>query len=84
MAINISLIKVIEIKKSEFDTMTGAFDVSVQMTNQKNESVDFTYTYWKEEEELGSIGIENTDVQADGVTESSVRVIYSNKEEGDI
>ena len=40
-------IESVEIKKSGFDKKTGAFDVFVKMTNQKNESVNFSYTYWK-------------------------------------
>jgi len=77
-------IESVEIKKSGFDKKTGAFDVFVKMTNQKNESVNFSYTYWKEKDKLGSIGINDEGVQVDGVTTNKVRIIYSNKEEGEV
>ena len=77
-------IKSVEIEKSGFDIKTGAFDVFVKMTNQKNESVNFSYTYWSNQDELGSIGIINDEVQIDGVTENRIRIIYSNKEEGEV
>ena len=77
-------IKSIEIEKSGFDKKTGAFDVFVKMTNQKNESVKFSYTYWKRGDRLGSVGIEDDDVQIDGVTENKIRIIYSNKKEGEV
>ncbi len=77
-------IKSIEIEKSMFDEMTGAFDVFVKMTNQENKSVRFSYTYWKDGEKLGSIGIEDIEIQSDGVTENKILVIYSNKKEDEI
>ena len=77
-------IKTVEFEKSGFDKKTGAFDVFVKMTNQKNESVNFSYTFWKERDKLGSIGIEDEEVQVDGVTTNKVRVIYSNEEEGEV
>jgi|SRR5699024_3584438 len=77
-------IKSIEIEKSGYDEMTGAYAMFVIMTNQKNESVNFSYTFWKERDKLGSIGIEDEEVQVDGVTTNKVQVIYSNEEEGEV
>lgn len=77
-------IKSVEIEKSGFDKKTGAFDVFVKMTNQKNESVNFGYTFWIGEVELGAIIIVDEAVQVDGVTTNKVQVIYSNKKEGEV
>lgn len=77
-------IKSVEILKSGFDKKTGAFDLDVKMTNQNNESVDFTYTYWAQEKELGLDLMVNERVHKRGRTTNKVRVIYSNNEEEEI
>lgn len=77
-------IKSVEIKESSFDKKTGAFDVSVKMTSEKNESVDFTYTYWIGEKSLGLDLMVDKNVQVRGITTSKVQVIYSNKEGGEV
>ncbi len=77
-------IKSVEIEKSGFDKKTGAFDVFVKVTNQKNASVNFGYTFWIEEKKLGAIIIKDEKVQIDGHTSSKVQVIHSNGEEGEV
>lgn len=77
-------IKCVEILKSGFDEKTGSFDVSAKIINQNNESVDFTYTYWAQEKELGLDLIVNERVQNRGRTTNTIRVIYSNNEEGEV
>src|SRR5699024_6463820 len=77
-------IKSVEFEKSGYDEMTGAYAMFVIMTNQKNESVKFSFTFWKEREEIGSAGVKDREVQVKGVTTNEVRVIYSNKDEGEV
>ena len=77
-------IKSVEFEKSGYDEMTGAYAMFVIMTNQKNESVKFSFTFWKEREEIGSAGVKDREVQVKGVTTNEVRVIYSNRDEGEV
>jgi|SRR5690625_7097506 len=77
-------IKAVEVKESRFDKKTGAFDVTVKMTNQNNESVSFTYPFWIEQEKIGAILIVDKKVQVKGITTNKVQVIYSNNEEGEV
>ena len=77
-------IKSVEFEKSVFNEMTGAYAMYVIMTNQKNESVSFSFNFWKESRETGGYTVENEEVQVEGVTTNKVRVIYSNKDEGEV
>lgn len=74
-------IKSVEIEKTVYNKMTGAYTIFVNMTNDSNGSVNFSYTFWEEREEIGAAGFENKDVQVKGVTTNKVRVIYSNNQE---
>lgn len=77
-------IKSVEIKESSFDKKTGSFDVTVKMINQENKSVDFTYPFWVEENEIGAILVVDKNVQTKGQTTNKIHVIYTNKKEGEI
>src|SRR5699024_8927741 len=77
-------IKYVIIKDSKFDKKTGAFDVNVLMTNQENESVDFTYTYWTGGQDFGLDLLVDEEVQVRGKTTNTIQVIYSNDEEDEI
>ncbi len=77
-------IKSVEIKDSGFDKKTGAFDVTVKMTNKENDSVTFTFPFWIKEESLGAILKVDKSVQIKGATTDRIHVIYSNNEEGEI
>src|SRR5699024_803668 len=74
-------IKTVEIEKTAYNTMTGAYSLYVKMTNDKSESVNYSYTFWEKREEIGAAGLENEEVQVKGVTKDKVRVIYSNNKE---
>lgn len=77
-------IKTVEIEKTAYNKMTGAYSLYVKMTNDKSESVNFSYTFWEKREEIGAAGLENEEVQVKGVTKDKVRVIYSNNKEEDV
>lgn len=77
-------IKSVEFEKSVFNEMTGAYAMYVKMKNQKNESVSFSFNFWKESRETGGYTVENEKVQVEGVTTNKVQVIYSNKDEGEV
>src|SRR5699024_12405116 len=67
-----------------YNKRPGADSLYVKMTNDKSESVNFSYTLWEKREEIGAAGLENEEVQVKGVTKDKVRVIYSNNKEEDV
>ena len=77
-------IQSVEFEKSVYDEMTGSYGMFIKMTNQKNESVSFSYSFWKESGEIGLNVVKDRGVQVKGVTTNKVRVIYSNKDEGEV
>ena|SRR5699024_9697640 len=77
-------IKSVEFEKSVYDKVTGAYVMFIKMTNQSNKSVNFRYTFWSKENEIGSARLENEDVQRKGNTKGKVKVIYSNEDEDEV
>ena len=77
-------IKSVEFEKSVFNEKTGVYAMFVKMTNQKNESVSFSFNFWEESREIGGYTVENEEVQVEGVTTNKVRVIYSNGDDGEV
>ncbi|QUW23005.1 hypothetical protein JSQ81_05390 [Sporosarcina sp. Marseille-Q4063] len=77
-------IKSVEFEKSVYDEMTGSYGMFIKMTNQKNESVSFSYSFWKKSGKIGLNVVKDREVQVRGVTTNKVRVIYSNKDEGEV
>ncbi|AWX47191.1 MULTISPECIES: hypothetical protein [Enterococcus] len=75
---DIKEVKVEEFKKKP---VTGSYGALVTMTNNEGRSVYFDYSFWKERNELGGLGIENRAVQKTGVTIKRVKVIFSNGQE---
>ncbi|WP_165005105.1 MULTISPECIES: hypothetical protein [unclassified Enterococcus] len=74
-------IKEVKIEKSARNEMTGSYRMFVTMINKHNESVYFTYGFWKERNELGDYGVENESIQKEGSTVNKIRVIFSNNKE---
>ena len=77
-------IKSVEFEKSVYNEMTGVYAMYIIMTNQKNESVSFSFNFWENSHETGGYTVENEEVQVEGVTTNKVQVIYSNEEEGEV
>src|SRR5699024_3069255 len=77
-------IESVEIEKSDYNFMTGAYSIFVKMTNQKGKTVRFRYTFWKDKKELGTIGVKDREIQVYGVTTNKVQIIYSNKEKSEV
>lgn len=77
-------IKEVIIDKTGHNQTTGSYRMFVKMKDLKGNEVSFTYGYWKERKELGDIGIENPEIQVNGITESKVRVIFSDGTEGEV
>ena len=70
-------IKEVTIEKTGHNQSTGSYRMFVTMTDIHNQSVSFTYGYWKEKNELGDIGIEDSNIQKNGITHSKVKVTFS-------
>src|SRR5699024_6096801 len=77
-------IKSAEFEKSGYNEMTSSYRMFVQMTNQSNEFVKFSYSYWMQSNEIGSYGVENRKIQVKGVTKNKIHVMYSNRKEEEI
>ena len=74
-------IKEVKIEKSARNEMTGAYRMFVTMINNHDESVYFTFGFWKERNELGDYGVENKSIQKEVITVDKIRVIFSNNKE---
>lgn len=74
-------IREVKVEKSARNEMTGAYRMFVTMINNHDESVYFTYGFWKERNELGDYGVENKSTQKEGITVNKIRVIFSNNKE---
>ncbi|EGP5120894.1 hypothetical protein HQ663_00165 [Enterococcus faecium] len=74
---DIKEVKVEELKKNP---VTGSYGALVTMTNNEGKSVYFDYFFSKQMNEISSYGVENEEIQNEGVTTPKIRVIYSNGE----
>ena len=74
---DIKEVKVEEFKKKP---VTGSYGALVTMTNNEGKSVYFDYFFSKQMNEISSYGVENEEIQNEGVTTPKIRVIYSNGE----
>nr|MBO0435690.1 hypothetical protein [Enterococcus sp. DIV0849a] len=77
-------IKEVNIEKTGHNKATGSYRMFVEVINNTGESAKFTYSFWKERDEIGSYGNVNTNVQKEGITYSKVKVTYSDGKEGEI
>ncbi len=64
--------------------MTGSYGLSITMKNDAGKEVSFSFTFWKERNEIGSYMINDRAVQKKGSTQKKVHVIFSNNTEEDI
>ncbi|EGP5638349.1 hypothetical protein DSM11_00175 [Enterococcus faecium] len=73
---------IMEVKVEEFkkNPVTGSYGALVTMTNNEGKSVYFDYFFSKQMNEISSYGVENEEIQNEGVTTPKIRVIYSNGE----
>ncbi|MBO1911395.1 hypothetical protein J4G37_42230, partial [Microvirga sp. 3-52] len=78
-------IRSVEFKKTGYNEKTGSYRLFVAMTNQKNETVNFSFSFSQESpSETGGYIVEDEKIQVEGITTNKVQVIYSNKEEEEI
>lgn len=77
-------IKSVEFKKSVYDEMTGSYIMFINMKNESGKSVSLRYTFWSNQEEVGSVNLEDKEIQVKGETTNKVKVVYSNKKEDEI
>lgn len=77
-------IKEVNIEKTGHNKSTGSYRMFVDVTSNNGETAKFTYSFWKERDEIGSYGFVNSNVQKEGTTDSKVKVIYSDGKEGEV
>ncbi|HAQ5456824.1 TPA: hypothetical protein IX020_001933 [Enterococcus faecium] len=77
-------IKEVKIEKSARNEMTGSYRIVILMTNKQDQSIYFSYSFWKERNEIGSYGIVDEKKQKGGNTLNKVKVTYSNGNEESI
>ncbi|EMW6244633.1 hypothetical protein AAFD96_002582, partial [Enterococcus faecium] len=59
-------IKEVKIEKSARNEMTGSYRIVILMTNKQDQSIYFSYSFWKERNEIGSYGIVDEKKQKEG------------------
>ncbi|HAP8831051.1 TPA: hypothetical protein IV256_000899, partial [Enterococcus faecium] len=67
-------IKEVKIEKSARNEMTGSYRIVILMTNKQDQSIYFSYSFWKERNEIGSYGIVDEKKQKEGNTLNKVKV----------
>ncbi|WP_165003486.1 MULTISPECIES: hypothetical protein [unclassified Enterococcus] len=77
-------IKEVKIEKSARNEITGSYRIVILMTNKQEQSIYFSYSFWKEKNEIGSYGIVDEKKQKEGNTLNKVKVTYSNGNEESI
>src|SRR3712207_4197850 len=71
-------IQTIKIDKCDQNDVTGSYGMNITMTNIESQTVSFFLTFWKNNNEIGTYTITNEQLQKEGKTKTSVKVIYSN------
>ncbi|WP_087064015.1 hypothetical protein [Enterococcus faecium] len=74
-------IKEVKINEAGKNEKTGSYGMHITLITINNETVSFSYTFWKEQNKIGSYSIENRNIQKKGTTKEKVKVTYTNKEE---
>ncbi|WP_238046497.1 hypothetical protein [Enterococcus mundtii] len=73
----------VKIEDTAYNNMTGSYRMFLTMKNIKDQSVYFSYGFGKHSQEIGDYGIIDSHIQIEGVTNTKVKVTYSNGEEED-
>ncbi|HGF7465803.1 TPA: hypothetical protein QFP76_002706, partial [Enterococcus faecium] len=74
-------IKEVKIEQFEKNDMTGIYEALITMTNTEGKVVYFDYSFTKESNEIDGYGVENEEVQKEGITVDEIIVIYTDGSE---
>ncbi|WP_445447970.1 hypothetical protein ACT6P1_10225 [Enterococcus lactis] len=74
-------IREVKINEAGKNEKTDSYGMHITLITINNETVSFSYTFWKEQNKIGSYSIENRNIQKKGITKEKVKVTYTNKEE---
>ncbi|HGH4038573.1 hypothetical protein [Enterococcus sp. C76] len=74
-------IKEVKIEQFEKNDMTGIYEALITMTNTEGKTVYFDYSFTKESNEIDGYGVENEEVQKEGITVDEIIVIYTDGSE---
>lgn len=75
-------IDTIEFKRTGYDKITGSYGFFIKMTVSNHKSVEFNYSYSNHDTKIGDFLIVDKEIQKEGKTVSSVKVVYSDGDEG--
>ncbi|XKT07507.1 hypothetical protein ACJA3H_07935 [Enterococcus faecium] len=74
-------IKEVKIEQFEKNDMTGIYEALITITNTEGKAVYFDYSFTKESNEIDGYGVENEEVQKEGITVDEIIVIYTDGSE---
>ncbi|EGP5412425.1 TPA: hypothetical protein QFV21_000848 [Enterococcus faecium] len=74
-------IKEVKIEQFEKNDMTGIYEALITMTNTEGKAVYFDYSFTKESNEIDGYGVENEEVQKEGITVDEIIVIHTDGSE---
>ncbi len=74
----------VKIERTGYNNMTGSYRMVVTMTNKQGQSAYFSYGFVENDDELGSYGLVDENVQKKGMTSTKIRAIFSDGTEEDI
>ncbi|EEV49822.1 hypothetical protein MT889_000886 [Enterococcus faecium] len=74
-------IKEVKIEQFEKNDMTGIYEALITMTNTEGKAVYFDYSFTKESNQIDGYGVENEEVQKEGITVDEIIVIYTDGSE---
>lgn len=77
-------VKLVEFKKTKFYKSKDSYRMFIKMTNKADNQVNFNTGFMDGDKALVDYGIENRDVQVEGVTKDTVQVIYTNQTEEEL
>ncbi|WP_080570506.1 hypothetical protein [Enterococcus mundtii] len=72
----------VKFEGSAKNEMTGSYTLFVTIKNKKGERDSFSFSFWKERNEIGSYIINNVNVQKEGITKEPIHIVFSNNMEG--
>jgi len=72
----------VKFEGSAKNDMTGSYTLFITIKSKKGERDSFSFSFWKEINEIGSYIINNVNVQKEGITKEPIHIVFSNNMEG--
>ncbi|PTO35006.1 hypothetical protein [Enterococcus mundtii] len=72
----------VKFEGSAKNDITGSYTLFITIKSKKGERDSFSFSFWKEINEIGSYIINNVNVQKEGITKEPIHIVFSNNMEG--